>query len=236
LAKLRRKDLLKKQDQFLNKSWSFLEWSKTHLRHLLWGGIGLLAALLAVLAVRGYSQSYEQAAEKAFSQAYLLYNMALRSETDPALDARAVEALLKIGQEYDKSLSAAQARIALAHLFMERREYSQALPVLERLSQESGLPRELAAIGQGARGQCLEQLERLEEADQAYQTAANLSAAHSSACWLLAQARVLARQGKTESAQALYQRLAAESLSPLLRDSASLALADMGQTRPTPSQ
>jgi predicted negative regulator of RcsB-dependent stress response len=235
LAKLRRKDLLKRQDEFLNKSWGLLEWGKAHTRTLLWGGIGLLLALLAVVAAKSYSQSYEQAAEQAFTRARSLYSMALRS-SDPDLDASAIAALRAVAQEYDNSSSAAQAGVCLAHLFMERQQYNQALPLLEQLGDKSGLPAELVALIQGTKGQCLEQLGRLDEAETAYRAAAAASGGNSSASWNLALARVLAQQGKTEPAKALYEQIAATSLSPFLRDAASLALAAMEVPPPQPPQ
>jgi tetratricopeptide (TPR) repeat protein len=235
LSKLRRKDLLKKQDEFLIKSWNFLDWARANARRVLWGGIGAAAVLLAVLLAMGYSKSQEQAAAQALGQAYSLYRAALPAGPASPLAAQAESALLKVGQDYSGTLNASQAKLFLAHLLMLRQAYEQALPLLEELGAESGLPAPLAAMSQGEKGQCLEELGRLEEAEKAYARAAGLSGENSSALWRMAQARALAGQGKNEPAKVLYEQVIASTLSPLLQNSAAQALVGMGVNPPLPS-
>ncbi|MDR1396555.1 MAG: hypothetical protein LBJ14_02315 [Desulfarculales bacterium] len=235
MSKLRRKDLLKKQDEFLLKSWSFLDWARANARRLLWAGIGAAAVLLGALLAVNYSKSQEEAAAQALGRAYSLYRTALPAGPASPAAGQAESALLKVGQEYNGTLNAAQAKLFLAHLFMLRRDYGQALPLLEDLSGESGLAAYLEAMSQGERGQCLEELGRLEEAEKAYARAAELSGANSSALWRMSQARTLALQGQEEPARILYEQIIASAFSPLLQNGAAQALVRMGISPPDSS-
>jgi tetratricopeptide (TPR) repeat protein len=231
LVKVSRKELLKKQDEFLTFTEKMSKWVSRNRRRLLWSSLGAAAAVAVVFALVSYKRSQQYEGVKAFGQAMTLYIQSL-AQPEPEQTAQALQALEDVEKRFDHSDAGLLAAFCRAALLLDGRDYPAAQALLrDIINTYNKMPAEIMAMVYGMLGQSLEGEAKLTEAGEAFAKAASCSGPASRPLWLLEQARVL-QTDNPAAAAALYQEVTTTSQQPFLRFNAANNLVKLGADLP----
>ena len=210
MAKIDRKKLLKEPDEFLTISDRAVRWAKTHTRLLIVSVSSLLAAVLLVVGIQTYLNHRQAQGAQAFAQAFAYYADTVVGQAEPAQAAAAARELAQVVEKYGATEAGQQAALALGEVHLRQGRYAEAESVLRDLSDEPGLPAELAPLIWRDLGQALEGQKKYAEAAEAYQGAVKMAGPSLAGLFKLDQARALAAAGKANQAQEVYLALAGQ--------------------------
>ncbi len=188
-----------------------IQWAKNHLKHILYGVLGLVVVLGLVLGWSGWQKQRRQKAALLLHQALVL----LKTDGTPSATPvdKAVAQLQAITRDYGSTPAAALAYWHLGHRHFADGDYPAALTAYEQAQRL--LPRDSQRLStalvtlnvghaQEAVGACDKAIATYEAVQQ------------SAAPWLYGEAylgmgRCYAHSGATDQAIAVYQRALAES-------------------------
>ena len=210
MAKIDRKKLLKEPDEFLTISDQAVRWSRTHTRLLIISVASLLAVLILVVGIQTYLNHRQAQGAQALAQAFTYYADTVLGQAEPAQANAAVKELTQVVEQYGATDAGQQAALALGDVHLRLGQYAQAEKALRELSDEPGLPPELAPLIWRGLGQALEGQKKYGEAAEAYQGAVKAAGPRLANLFKLDQARVLAAAGQSSQAQEVYLSLAGQ--------------------------
>ena len=128
--RLSRKDI-RQPDQFISFSVQALDWTKAHLRYLIYGAIGILVVAALLTGWSAWQGHREQQAEIALYEATKLLHMPARTVNR----SQAIERLQRLVSDYGSTPAAAVAYWHLGHLYFEGGEYTAALAAYKQAQQ-----------------------------------------------------------------------------------------------------
>jgi predicted negative regulator of RcsB-dependent stress response len=228
LAKVSRKELLKKQDEFLTFTEKMSRWIGRNLRRLLWTSLGAAITIAVIFALVSYKRGQQHEGAKALGQAMTLY---IQSRTQPGSEqtAQARQSLEEVATRFDNTESGLLAAFCHAAILLDERDYPAAQALLQDITDtyHSKMPAEIEVMVYGMLGQSLEGETKFTEAGDAFAKAASFSGPASRPLWLLEQARVL-QAADPAAAVALYKEVNATSQQPFLRFNAANNLVKLG--------
>jgi len=126
-AKISRKELLKKPDEFLTFSAKMIVFAKEHSREFQYLGMGLLGLTLLCLGINTYLNHIDKSGQEAYNMAfYALYkNTDLENNQDKLENIE--ELFNRVIDEYDSSKAARLALPELAHLNFLQGQYEESI-------------------------------------------------------------------------------------------------------------
>ena len=151
-AKVSRKELLKKPDEFITFSAKMIIFAREHSRQFQYIGIGILAVILVSLGINIYIKHINKKGQEAFNKAYyaLAKDMSPNAEID---DLNKTEELFnEVIDNYGSSKSALLALPELAYTKFKQKQYDEAISNYQAfLNKASDEPyKSLARIGLAA--------------------------------------------------------------------------------------
>ena len=129
--RLSRKEI-RQPDQFISFSVQIIDWTKAHLRYLIYGALGILIVATLLTGWSAWQKHREQQAEIAFYEATKLLNVTAPTITNRS---QAIERLQKLVSDYGSTPAAALAYWHLGHLYFEAGEYTAALTAYQQAQQ-----------------------------------------------------------------------------------------------------
>ncbi len=129
--RLSRKEI-RQPDQFISLSVQIIDWTKEHLRYLIYGALGMLGVVALLTGWSAWQKHREQQAEIALYEATKLINVTARATSR----SQATELLQKLVSSYGSTPAAALAYGHLGHLYFEGGEYTAALTAYKRAQQK----------------------------------------------------------------------------------------------------
>ncbi|MFH1057848.1 MAG: tetratricopeptide repeat protein [Pseudomonadota bacterium] len=228
MAKIDRKKLLKEPDEFLTLSSRAIRWAKAHTR-MLSISVGAVVVILAVvLGIQAYLNYRQSQGAAALAQAFGAYSEVAMGQAEPARAVEAAKGLEAVVEQYGATEAGMQARLALGDLHLRQEQYPAAEKALTALTEEPGLPPELAPLAWRGLGQALEGQKKYPEAAEAYHGARRVAGQRLAALCQLDQARALAAAGQTAQAQEILRSLVAQGQDVAVAQVARLRLVDLG--------
>jgi len=206
MAKVSRKDLLKKPDEFITFSDRAVRWAQENGKTVTLAASAVVLLIAVGLGGRSYLNYRRQAAAQALGSAFGAYQAALE---DKAKAPGAIAMLRRVAQDYGSTASGHQARLALAGLLMHTGKAAEAQTVYQALWDEGELASEMRPLVGRGLGQCLEVQKKYRQAARASYSAAQKAGPNLKAALELDQARALEAAGDKKAASAIYLRLAA---------------------------
>jgi predicted negative regulator of RcsB-dependent stress response len=167
-AKISRKELLKKPDEFLTFSAKMIVFAKEHSREFQYLGMGLLGLTLLCLGINTYLNHIDKAGQEAYNMAfYALYkNTDLENNQDKLENIE--ELFNRVIDEYDSSKAARLALPELAHLNFLQGQYEESIAYYREFLDEmpddpyQSLARMALAVCYEEKGEFEKALETLE--------------------------------------------------------------------------
>ncbi len=215
--KLRRKDL-KQPDEFTTLVEAARYYLSTHLGEMLAAAAVIAAAIAVVLAVRFYQQHRAATAANEFYQAF------------NALDAkdykRAEQQFLKLSHDAPGLQVGRLARFYLGTCYLEQNQLAQARDAFRDYlaGEHDSMFGSLAMVNLGV---VYERLGKLDQAESSYREAAGTPGPEQLHAQL-AVARIMAHEGKSQSAIDEYRRFLNEHPFAPEREEAMEAMAELG--------
>ncbi len=232
MAKVSRKDLLKKPDEFITFSDRAVRWAQENRQKVIVGASAVVLLIAVFLGGRSYLNYRRAAAAQALGAAFGAYQAALQ---DKAKAPGAIARLRRVANDYGGTASGHQARLALAGLLMLNGQAAEAQKVYQALWDEGELAPEMRPLVGRGLGQCLEVQKKYRQAARAYYSAAQKAGPSLKAALELDQARALEAAGDKKAAGAIYRRLALGSQDQAAQ-SARRRLVALDQEPPQPRQ
>ena len=220
MAKINRKELLRKPDEFQTFSERAVKWVRENQKKFYITLGGLVAAIALVVGIQTYLDYRVHAAANALSPAFQQYMNVVFGEKTPVKLAEAEKALGTITKEYGATPAGIQGRLALGNLLLEQGKWAESQKLFTELSEEPDLPAEFMPFALHGLGLSLEGQEKYTEAKDAYADAARISGPNEKTTYELAQARVLAAKGDKQAAADIYRNVVQNATDP---DSAQIA-------------
>lgn len=214
MAKINRKELLKKPDEFQTFSERAITWVRDNQKKFYISLGGLVAAIALVVGIQTYLDYRVHAASNALSPAFQQYMDAVFGEKTPAKLAEAEKALSSITSEYGATPAGMQGRLALGNLLLEQGKWAESQKIFEELAEEPDLPAEFMPFALHGLGLSLEGQKKYTKAKDAYADAARICGPNEKITYEMAQARVLAAKGDKNAAADIYRQIAQNPTDP----------------------
>jgi predicted negative regulator of RcsB-dependent stress response len=218
--RLSRKELLKQPDQFISWTATALTWGKQHLKHILYGVVGLVVALGLIV---GWTNWQKHRTQRAMALLYEAVQLLKTPETttpdtetpnvaNEATVQKGVTQLQAVSRDYGGTPAGALAHWHLGHYHFGQGDYTAALAAYEQARQTLSGQREPltaalvtldVAYAQEASGACPQAIASYEAVQ------------HTAIPWLQGEAlfglgRCYEQSGAKEKAIAVYERALAE--------------------------
>jgi predicted negative regulator of RcsB-dependent stress response len=126
-AKISRKELLKKEDEFITFSSRMIILAKEHSRELKFLGVGVLCILLVYLGIYTYLRYINTKGQDAYNIAYYAINKNMASEKDQDSIKKSEELFNEVIDKYGISGAARLAIPELAYLKFSQKQYDEAI-------------------------------------------------------------------------------------------------------------
>ena len=228
MAKVDRKKLLKRPDEFLTVSDRVVKWSKQNLKLLIVVGSALVLAISLTLGIQTYLNHRAGQAGQALAAVYDDFITCLVGQADAAQFETATKGLTQVVEKYGATAAGMQARLALGELLLRQGQADKAEKALTALSEEPDLPTPMAPLALAALGRSQELRGKYTEAAEAYGNAAKAAGPQQAALFSLDRARVLEAAGDKAKAEELYRELLKQNKDPQLSQTARQRLAALG--------
>lgn len=235
MAKVDRKKLLNKPDEFQTFTDRAYRWAKDNLTLVIVaiGGVALIIAL--VVGIKAYGDYQARSAANALAPAMAGYSRTLMESSNPAAASQAEKALLQVIDEYGSTTAGRQARFALGCLYLEHAKWQKAQAQFEGLIDDSGNPPELMPLIWRGKGQALEGQGKYKQAADALAKAIELAGPNLSPTFQMARARNLIAAGDKEAAKRIYEGIIARNQDKLNVSLAQAKLVSLGIAPPRPA-
>ena len=128
--RLSRKEI-RQPDQFISFSVQIIDWTKVHVRYLIYGALGILVVAALLTGWSAWQRHREQQAEIALYEATKL----LHVTTHTANRSQGIERFQKLVSDYGNTPAAAVGYWHLGHLYFESGEYTAALAAYKQAQQ-----------------------------------------------------------------------------------------------------
>jgi predicted negative regulator of RcsB-dependent stress response len=133
--RLTRKEI-KQPDQFVSYTAQIAEWTGTHLRHVFYGGLGVLVVIGLAIGWSAWQRHRQQKAEALLYGVVKLLNTDENASDDQVAEKPDVEQTIQqlhmITRDYRGTQASALAHWYLGHQYFERGEYTEALASYEQ--------------------------------------------------------------------------------------------------------
>jgi tetratricopeptide (TPR) repeat protein len=193
--RLRRKDL-KQPDEFVTLTAQALLWGREHPQFVMWAGLGVLVACIAVFVVVSFQSARSHDSNADLGRAML----ALQGGQSP----NAATEFGEVARRWPSAAAGKVASILAANAELRRGKEDSAMDLLQRaLDSSDGLPQYLRQEVLFDWGYVLERRESWNDAAEKYASAAALPGPFAGPA-VLGEARVRERAGDKERAQQLY--------------------------------
>jgi len=137
--KTTRKELLKKEDEFLTISARAINYFNAHLNQFKIIGVALVVIIVAYIAVHFYMRSVNKKGQNAYNDAYYTLTQKTGPELDPQTLKKSEELFQKLRDEYDMSKAARLALPQIAFMKFVEKKYDEAIALyMEFLDDMSG--------------------------------------------------------------------------------------------------
>lgn len=228
MAKINRKKLLKKPDEFLTFSERAVAWSKDNAMLLMGVVACLVLAVAAWVGIGTYMEYRQNQAADALANSFENYSKAVEGKADPAQEKAARESLAKVVDQYGSTAAGIQARLALGDLLVEKAKYADAQKVLRGLCDEAGLPPAMQPLAWHGLGLSLEGQKKYSEAASAYESAMKDAGPTLRNSYRLDLARVQEAAGQKDAAIKTYSDAVAQPPDPSSLDLVHSRLVALG--------
>ncbi len=228
MAKIDRKKLLKKPDEFLTFSERAVVWSKNNAKLLIGVVVCLILAVGAWVGIGTYMEHRQDQASEALASSFENYAKAVEGKADPAQEKAARVSLAKVVDQYGSTPAGIQARLALGDLLVEKGKYADAEKVLSELCDETTLPTAMRPLVRHSLGLSLEGQKKYAEAANAYQSAMKEAGQTLRNSYRLDLARVQEAAGQKEAAIKSYTEAVAQPPDPSSLDMVRSRLVALG--------
>ena len=139
--KTTRKELLKKEDEFLTTSARAINFFNSHLNQFKFIGVALAVIIVAYIAVHFYMRSVNKKGQNAYNEAYYTLTQKTGPDLDPKTLKQSEELFQKLRDEYGMSKAARLALPQIAFMKFVEKEYDEAISLYrEFLDEVSGNP------------------------------------------------------------------------------------------------
>lgn len=231
MAKVNRKELLRKQDEFLTFTEKAVKWAKRNRRGLFIGLGATLTVLVLALSVFSYNRYQHKQAAMAYGQVFYMQQLAQAQDAPGGMEML-IQNYRSFCEDYGSSQAGLQARQCLGSLYMQNGDLIKAEEILREVTQAPGAGKDLLAVTWATLAQGLEMAAKNDAAIEAYGKAVSFSGNNTANIWRSAQARLLMDKDKP-AAQALYEQVRHTSAHNYLRFMADRILLNMG-VKPIP--
>lgn len=228
MAKIDRKKLLKKPDEFLTFSEKAVSWARDNSKLLLGIAGGLALAVAVWVGLSTYLEHRENRAADALASSFENYAKAVEGKADPAQEKAARESLAQVVEQYGATPAGIQARLALGDLLVEKAKYADAEKILSGLSQETGLPPGMRPLAWHGLGLSLEGQKKYQQATSAYESAMKEAGPTLRNSYRLDLARVQEAAGDKEAAIKTYSEAVSQPPDPSSLDLVKSRLVVLG--------
>ena len=139
--KTTRKELLKKEDEFLTISARAINYFNAHVNQFKIIGVVLAVIIVAYIAVHFYMRSVNKKGQDAYNNAYYTLTQKTGPDLDPQTLKQSEELFQKLRHEYGMSKAARLALPQIAFMKFVEKEYDEAIALYrEFLDEVSGNP------------------------------------------------------------------------------------------------
>jgi predicted negative regulator of RcsB-dependent stress response len=192
--KISRKELLKKQDEFITLSTQILNWAKENYLTVIWVGSGLVLLLTLYFGYSAYRNRQERLGhEKYFSSLEIM---------NPDQKLKQLEEIIR---DYPRTTAAQSAMVTAGHLYYQKKDFSRAASSYQAALNKEKFPPAFKILILGNLAYAYEQKGELPQAaktlSEITQSQGNLLKEDS----LLNLARVYQKMGKKAEAKTTYQ-------------------------------
>ena len=137
--KTTRKELLKKEDEFLTVSARAINYFNAHLNQFKILGVALVVIIVAYSAVHFYMRSINKKGQNAYNDAYYTLTQKTGPDLDPQTLKKSEELFQKLRDEYGMSKAARLALPQIAFMKFVEKKYDEAIALYrEFLDEVSG--------------------------------------------------------------------------------------------------
>ncbi|MBW1708065.1 MAG: tetratricopeptide repeat protein [Deltaproteobacteria bacterium] len=134
-----RKELLKKEDEFLTVSVRAINYFNAHLNQFKIIGVALAVIIVAYIAVHFYMRSINKKGQNAYNAAYYTLTQKTGPDLDPQTLKKSEELFQKLRDEYGMSKAARLALPQIAFMKFVEKKYDEAIALYrEFLDEVSG--------------------------------------------------------------------------------------------------
>jgi predicted negative regulator of RcsB-dependent stress response len=228
MAKIDRKKLLKKPDEFLTFSEKAVNWSKENSKLLMGIAGGLVFAVAVWVGLSTYLEHRQDQAANALAASFENYSKAVEGKADPDQVKAARQSLAKVVDQYGATPAGIQARLALGDLLVEKAKYSDAEKILSELSKETELPPGMRPLAWHGLGLSLEGQKKYKESASAYESAMKEAGPTLRNSYRLDLARVQEAAGDKDAAIKTYSEAVSQPPDPSSLDLVHSRLVALG--------
>ncbi len=137
--KTTRKELLKKEDEFLTVSARAINYFNAHVNQFKIIGVALVVIIVAYMAVHFYMRSVNKKGQNAYNEAYYALTQKTGPDLDPQTLKQSEELFQELRNEYGMSKAARLALPQIAFMKFVEKEYDEAISLYrEFLDEVSG--------------------------------------------------------------------------------------------------
>ncbi len=207
MAKVDRKKLLKKPDEFLTLSDKAIQWARANMRTLIIVVSALVLAVVCALGIQAYLRYRTAQGANALAQVFPMYQRAVLGQASKQEMAGAMQGLAQVVEKYGATPSGMQARLALAGLQYSTGQYAEAELNFAELAEDPGTPAQLLPLALRGLGQSLAAQKKYPQAAQAIRRAIEAAGPQTAILLKLDLGLVLEAAGDKKAAIATYREL-----------------------------
>lgn len=219
--KIRRKELLKTEDEFLSLSARAVLFVREHSRLFQMAGVVVAAVILVYLGVYTYMNYVDRAGQAAYNEAYYALGGGFYGKSDPEKIKRLDELFRKVTDQYSRSKVSRLAYPELGHLKYQEKNYGEAISLYERYLEELSASSPYRPLALLALAGCYEEKGEMAKALEILQRSLSLPHDAFRELAMLNLARVYRLQGQESKAKETLKEFAAKfkesSFLPLVR-------------------
>jgi outer membrane protein assembly factor BamD (BamD/ComL family) len=131
-----RKELLKKEDEFLTISARAINYFNAHLNQFKFIGVALVVIIVAYIAVHFYMRSINKKGQNAYNDAYYTLTQKTGPDLDPQNLQKSEALFQKLRDEYGMSKAARLALPQIAFMKFAEKEYDEAIDLYKEFLDE----------------------------------------------------------------------------------------------------
>ena len=154
--KVTRKQLLKKEDEFLTFSSRVVNLASSHQHQLKYIGFAIGVLILAYLGVQTYMNFVNKKGQDVYNEAYNILSENMKPDADPEKLKKSVELFEKVVDEYALSKVASLALSQVGYLEYRDKKYDEAIVFYQRFLDKVSGKAQYEALANLAMATCYE--------------------------------------------------------------------------------